>query len=124
MSALENVVPLILNERHTNDIHIDLIEYLKNKPATYNQIKKNVTKENGEPYSKSYIRKALSQLQYNDVIRKEYVTHKYTLYLINEWNVFKNTWDKRRKRIKRNVFEGTERELPTIEELEKDENSE
>lgn len=116
-SALENVLPLIINERHINDIHIKIVEHLKKQPSTYKQIKKHVRKPNGEPYSKSYYRKTLAQLQYNDIIRKEYLTHKYTFYVINEWTVFKTTWDKRRKRIKRNLFTDVNREIPKKETL-------
>lgn len=117
MVTLNNVVPLVMRDRHTRDIHIEVLKTLIESPKTYNQIHENISKENGEPYSKSYIRKALSELQYNDLVRKEYLTHKFTFYVINEWEVFKSTWDKRRKRIKRNLFNNANRELPTLEEM-------
>jgi len=117
MSELKNILPVAMNERHINDLHIQIVDFLKQRPATYLEIKNKVTKPNGKQYSKSYIRKVLSQLQHNDIVRKEYLTHRYTFYVISEWTLFKSTWDRRRKRMKRNIFNDANREIPSVEEI-------
>lgn len=118
MTELEGVVPVLLENRHIKDIHIRILETLVEKPHTYPEIKEKVRKENGQKYSRSYIRKALADLQRNSLVVKEYVTHKYTFYLIAEWSNFKRRWDSRRKKIKRNLFNKANREVPTLQEIE------
>jgi len=120
MTELEGVVPVLLHNRHIKDIHIQILEKLVEKPCTYPELKKSIHKENGEEYSRSYIRKSLADLQRNSLVVKEYVTHKYTYYLIAEWSNFKTRWDARRKKIKRNLFNKANRKVPSLTEIERE----
>ena len=114
---MNEATKILLNKEKTKHIHTQILKTLIEEPATYFQIRNEARKEDDTLYSDSYVRRSLRELQQSQVVGKKIITNYLTVYYINSWEVFNVEWNRRRKQVKRKVFNKANTEIPDKEHL-------
>lgn len=115
-----DLLSLLIEDMHTRKPEVEIIKKLINGMKTREMLEP-IRKENGEKYKESTVRQSLTKLRNNNVIDYYLVTDKnrqrFAVWYIVKWNRFSTTWNARRKRLKRNIFNKANREKLSINEL-------